>query len=72
MTFLLFCTAESGGDTLYVSQVEALKRLSPPFVAFLKTLKALHSGVEQAQHSLQGKRGGIVRRQPVRSFYLFE
>ncbi|KAI0257321.1 hypothetical protein BJV78DRAFT_1116063, partial [Lactifluus subvellereus] len=55
----------TGGDTLFTSQVFTLRRLSPPFVAFLHTLKAVHSGVEQALFSRAGKRGGIVRREPV-------
>jgi sulfonate dioxygenase len=45
--------------------VNVLKYLSPQFVAFLRTLKAIHSGVDQAEFSRQGKRGGIVRREPV-------
>lgn len=45
--------------------MSALKKLSPPFITFLRTLKALHSGVEQADFSRSGKRGGIVRREPV-------
>ena len=57
--------AETGGDTLFVSQVAALKRLSPLLVGFLKTLKAVHSGQAQAAWSRAGKRGGVVRREPV-------
>ncbi|CAE6471715.1 unnamed protein product [Rhizoctonia solani] len=63
--FLLAQPSSGGGDTLFVSQVLALKKLSPPFVAFLKTLKAVHSGVQQAQYSRDGRRGGVVRRDPV-------
>ncbi|KAG8744413.1 hypothetical protein FRC10_010191 [Ceratobasidium sp. 414] len=61
------CTspAPSGGDTAFVSQVQALKKLSPPFVAFLRTLTAVHSGVQQAEYSRSGRRGGVVRRDPV-------
>lgn len=55
----------TGGDTLFTSQVSTLKRLSPSFVAYLKTLKAVHSGVEQANFSRSGRRGGVVRREPV-------
>ncbi|KAL1719453.1 hypothetical protein EV715DRAFT_272624 [Schizophyllum commune] len=55
----------SGGDTLFTSQVAALKRLSPEFVEFLRGLKAVHSGFEQAAYSRAGNRGGIVRRDPV-------
>ncbi|EJD55638.1 TauD-domain-containing protein [Auricularia subglabra TFB-10046 SS5] len=64
-TFFLLSQPVTGGDTLFLSQVAALKRLSPQFVAFLKTLKAIHSGVEQANYSRSGKRGGVVRREPV-------
>ena len=60
---------ESGGDTLFTSQVTTLKRLSPDFVAFLRTLKATHSGFEQAAYSRSGKRGGIVRREPVENVH---
>lgn len=45
--------------------MNVLKHLSPPFVDFLRTLKAVHSGVEQAEYSRKGKNGGIVRREPV-------
>ncbi|KAK0506050.1 alpha-ketoglutarate-dependent sulfonate dioxygenase [Armillaria luteobubalina] len=65
----LLSSPETGGDTLFTSQVQALKKLSPQFVAFLRTLKAVHSGVEQANHSRAGKRGGIVRREPVENVH---
>ncbi|KAF7340038.1 TauD domain-containing protein [Mycena venus] len=64
-TFFLLSQPETGGDTLFTSQVSTLQKLSPPFVAFLRTLTAVHSGVEQAEFSRSGKRGGIVRREPV-------
>ncbi|KAJ4485576.1 hypothetical protein J3R30DRAFT_3283116 [Lentinula aciculospora] len=64
-TFFLLSQPSTGGDTLFTSQVSSLNKLSPQFVAFLKTLKAVHSGVEQANFSRSGKRGGIVRREPV-------
>ncbi|GAB1519246.1 hypothetical protein RhiTH_002312 [Rhizoctonia solani] len=63
--FLLAQPSSGGGDTLFVSQVQALKKLSPPFVDFLRTLKAVHSGVQQAKYSREGRRGGVVRRDPV-------
>ncbi|KAG8742463.1 hypothetical protein FRC12_015369 [Ceratobasidium sp. 428] len=63
--FLLAQPSSGGGDTLFVSQVQALKKLSPAFVAFLRTLTAVHSGVQQAEYSRSGRRGGIVRRDPV-------
>lgn len=52
-----------GGDTLFLSQVEAYKRLSPEFQKRLEGLRAVHSAVEQAEFSR--KRGGPVRREPV-------
>ncbi|KAG1757260.1 TauD-domain-containing protein [Suillus lakei] len=69
-TFFLLSQPTTGGDTLFTSQISTLKKLSPSFVAFLRTLSAVHSGVEQAQFSRSGKRGGIhvhplVRRHPV-------
>ncbi len=68
-TLFLLSQPTTGGDTLFTSQVSALKKLSPQFVAFLRTLKAVHSGVEQAEHSRAGKRGGIVRREPVENVH---
>lgn len=68
-TFFLLSQPSTGGDTLFTSQVSTLKRLSPQFVAFLRTLKAIHSGIEQAQYSRTGKRGGIVRREPVENVH---
>jgi len=64
-TFFLLAQPREGGDTLFTSTVAALKRLSPDFVAYLRTLRAIHSGVEQAEYSRAGKRGGVVRREPV-------
>ncbi|KAI5124407.1 hypothetical protein M0805_008291 [Coniferiporia weirii] len=64
-TLFLLAQPRTGGDTLFTSQVSVLKKLSPAFVAFLKTLKAVHSGVEQAEFSRSGRRGGTVRREPV-------
>ena len=70
---------------MFSSQVNTLKKLSPQFVAFLRTLEALHSGVSQvrpstgfrssiltcrqADYSRSGKRGGIVRREPVENIH---
>jgi len=53
----------SGGDTLFLSQAEAYKRLSPEFQKRLEGLRAVHSAVAQAENSR--KRGGPVRREPV-------
>ncbi|KAE8376606.1 alpha-ketoglutarate-dependent taurine dioxygenase [Aspergillus bertholletiae] len=55
----------SGGDTIFADTVQAYKRLSPEFRKRLHGLKALHSGVEQVQHSLA--KGGISRRGPVQN-----
>jgi len=52
-----------GGDTLFLSQVEAYNRLSPEFQKRLEGLRALHSGVYQVEYSR--KRNGPVRREPV-------
>ena len=53
----------TGGDTIFCNMVEAYNRLSPGFRERLHGLKAVHSGIEQAEGSL--RRGGIVRREPV-------
>ncbi|KAF7978882.1 hypothetical protein HWV62_44377 [Athelia sp. TMB] len=68
-TFFLLASPSTGGDTLFTSQVSTLAALSPPFVAFLRTLKAVHSGAEQAAFSAAGRRGGVVRRAPVESVH---
>lgn len=68
-TLFLLSLPSTGGDTLFNSQVAALNKLSPQFVAFLRTLKAVHSGVEQANFSRSGKRGGVVRREPVENIH---
>ncbi|KAL3471254.1 hypothetical protein BJX99DRAFT_263452 [Aspergillus californicus] len=63
-TFLyILDTPEVGGDTAFVNQVEAYKRLSPALQERLHGLKAIHSGIEQAEFSRS--RGGVVRREPV-------
>ncbi|CDM30353.1 Taurine catabolism dioxygenase TauD/TfdA [Penicillium roqueforti FM164] len=65
-TFLyLLDGPEVGGDTVFVNQVEAYNRLSPALKERLHGLKAVHSGVEQAEFSLQ--RGGVDRRDPVKT-----
>ncbi|KAF1807993.1 alpha-ketoglutarate-dependent taurine dioxygenase [Eremomyces bilateralis CBS 781.70] len=56
---------EVGGDTGFVNQVEAYNRLSPLLKERLHGLKAIHSGLQQAESSK--KRDGIVRREPVAS-----
>jgi len=57
----------SGGDTLFLNQVKAYERLSPAFRERLAGLKAVHSGIEQAESAL--KRGGVVRRDPISSIH---
>lgn len=57
----------AGGDTLFVNQVAAYKRLSPEFRKRLHGLKVVHSAVEQADSSKN--RGGVVRRDPVTSIH---
>lgn len=54
-----------GGDTLFLSQVEAYNRLSDEFKKRLEGLRAVHSAVAQADFSRN--RGGPVRREPVES-----
>lgn len=49
--------------------VEAYKRLSPSFRAYLETLDVVHSGVEQAEYSRRGARGGTVKREPVENVH---
>ncbi|KAG6916505.1 hypothetical protein DXG01_006504 [Tephrocybe rancida] len=61
--FFILDQPESGGDTLFLSQVEAYRRLSPEFKKRLEGLRAVHTAVPQAEHSRQ--RGGPVRREPV-------
>jgi alpha-ketoglutarate-dependent taurine dioxygenase len=63
-TFLyILDTPEVGGDTAFVNHAEAYNRLSPALKERLHGLKAVHSGVEQAEFSKS--RGGVVRREPV-------
>ncbi|KAJ3795644.1 TauD-domain-containing protein [Lentinula aff. detonsa] len=54
--------AESGGDTFFTSGVEALKRLSPGFVEYLKTLRQIQSAVDPIQVTRNGTRTRNIRR----------
>ncbi|KAF8961174.1 hypothetical protein BDZ97DRAFT_1829881 [Flammula alnicola] len=63
--FILDQPEVGGGDTLFLSQVEAYNRLSPEFQKRLEGLRAVHSAVYQAEFSR--KRNGPVRREPVES-----
>ena len=63
-TFLyILDTPSTGGDTLFVNMAEAYRRLSPGFRERLHGLKALHSGIEQADSARS--RESAVRREPV-------
>ncbi|KAF7588846.1 hypothetical protein BBP40_005093 [Aspergillus hancockii] len=53
----------SGGDTLFTNMAQAYRRLSPEFRKRLHGLKAVHSGIEQVNNSLN--KGGIARRDPI-------
>jgi sulfonate dioxygenase len=67
-TFLyIFDKPSSGGDTIFADGVEAYRRLSPALRERLHGLKAVHSGIEQAD--LAKGRGSIVRREPVTSVH---
>ncbi|EAU87552.1 alpha-ketoglutarate-dependent taurine dioxygenase [Coprinopsis cinerea okayama7 len=61
--FFILDQPSVGGDTLFVSQVEAYNRLSDEFKKRLEGLKIVHSAVEQAEGSR--KRNGPVRREPI-------
>ncbi|KAI5481708.1 alpha-ketoglutarate dependent taurine dioxygenase [Pseudohyphozyma bogoriensis] len=61
----LYDSPPSGGDTGYADQRGAYKHLSPAFRKILEGLEATHSGVEQANYSRSGNRGGVVKREPV-------
>ncbi|KAJ7221640.1 TauD-domain-containing protein [Mycena pura] len=57
--------AETGGDTLFASGVAALKRLSPAFVAYLRTLKQIQIGVDPVVLNRGGRRKKYSRRDVV-------
>ncbi|KAG2017270.1 alpha-ketoglutarate-dependent taurine dioxygenase [Coprinopsis cinerea AmutBmut pab1-1] len=63
--FYILDGPDVGGDTLFLSQVEAYNRLSPAFRERLIGLKAVHTGIPQAEGAK--KRGVHVRREPVES-----
>ncbi|GAA5991185.1 hypothetical protein JCM10908_006576 [Rhodotorula pacifica] len=65
----LFDSPASGGDTAYADQRGSYNHLSANFRAYLETLSAVHSGVEQAEFSRSGKRGGVVKREPVETVH---
>lgn len=47
----------------------AYNHLSPSLRSYLETLSAVHSGVEQAEYSRGGNRGGVVKREPVQTIH---
>ncbi|KIX02484.1 uncharacterized protein Z518_08425 [Rhinocladiella mackenziei CBS 650.93] len=62
-TFLCqLTTPEAGGDTLYLSAMEAYNRLSPPMQKFLESLSAVHDGKSQSQFF---KKSNLHRREPI-------
>ncbi|KAJ7802867.1 TauD-domain-containing protein [Mycena olivaceomarginata] len=60
--FFLLAHPETGGDTLFASGVAALKKFSPSFVAYLRTLKQIQLGVDIAVLNRGGKRQRYSRR----------
>ncbi|EAU38441.1 conserved hypothetical protein [Aspergillus terreus NIH2624] len=63
-TFLyLLDGPSSGGDTLFCDMAQAYRRLSPEFRRRLHGLRAVHSGIEQINNSLN--KGGIARREGI-------
>ncbi|KAF5382809.1 hypothetical protein D9757_007265 [Collybiopsis confluens] len=60
--FFLFAHPESAGDTFFTSGVQALKMLSPEFVAYLKTLRQIQSAVDPIQVTRNGTRARNIRR----------
>ncbi|KAF9513791.1 hypothetical protein BS47DRAFT_1392998 [Hydnum rufescens UP504] len=56
--FFLLDQPKTGGDTLFVSQTAVLRRFSPAFVAFLRTLNAVHSGMSKPSIVAQGSEEG--------------
>lgn len=65
----LFESPPHGGDTLFVDQVKAYKRLSPSFREYLETLQVEHSGFEQAKRSAELHGADSIKRQPVRNIH---
>ncbi|GJN90515.1 hypothetical protein Rhopal_003526-T1 [Rhodotorula paludigena] len=68
-TLFLYDTPEDGGDTLFIDQVEAYKRLSPSFCEYLETLQVEHSGVEQYERAVKAHGIDTIKRQPVKNVH---
>ncbi|KAF7353751.1 TauD-domain-containing protein [Mycena venus] len=60
--FFLLAHPATGGDTLFTSGVAALKRLSPTFVSYLRTLKQVQLGVDVVVLNRGGRRKKYARR----------
>jgi len=58
---------ESGGDTVWSSQVEAYNRLSPSFRAYLETLQAVHSS--DALTNRAQAQGTVIRKEKLESVH---
>ncbi|RAL14692.1 TauD/TfdA dioxygenase family protein [Aspergillus homomorphus CBS 101889] len=58
---------EAGGDTIWASGYALYESLSPKLRAFLETLEAKHSGLEQAEKAL--RTGGCLRRDPIETIH---
>ncbi|KAJ6620335.1 TauD-domain-containing protein [Mycena sp. CBHHK59/15] len=67
--FFLLAQPETGGDTLFSSGVAALKRFSPDFVAYLRTLRQIQLGVDPVALNRSGKRKRYIRRDLVTSVH---
>ncbi|GAA5975662.1 hypothetical protein JCM10908_005234 [Rhodotorula pacifica] len=65
----LFDSPAAGGDTLYVDQVKAYKRLSPSFREYLETLQVEHSAFEQAKTVVEAKGADAIRRAPINTIH---
>lgn len=68
-TLFLYDSPPTGGDTLFISQTEAYKRLSPSFQSYLETLEVEHSGVEQYERAVKLHGADTVKRQPVKHIH---
>jgi alpha-ketoglutarate-dependent taurine dioxygenase len=67
--FFMLELPKEGGDTQFASQVEVYRRFSPEFKKRLEGLRAVHSGVLQANNSRA--KGGPVRREPIETEVCF-
>ncbi|KAA1474440.1 alpha-ketoglutarate catabolism dioxygenase [Dentipellis sp. KUC8613] len=61
--FFILEQPQTGGDTIFASQVEAYNRLSPAFRKRLEGLRAVHSSVPHELFARSRKRGATLRRE---------